>query len=77
MANTIIGTNSNNDVVIDGDKFISSYHAQLRFDQRYLVLSDLNSKNGIFLNGTRLKNTAMTLKSDDEIGIGNSIFELI
>lgn len=76
MVNTI-GTSSDNDVVIDSDKFISSHHAQLRFDQSYLVLSDLNSKNGTFLNGTRLKNTPITLKSGDEISIGNSIFELI
>jgi hypothetical protein len=72
-----IGAKPNNDLVIDGDSFVSGNHAQLRFDQGYLILSDLNSRNGTFLNGTRLKNTPMTLKLGDKIGIGNSTFELI
>jgi pSer/pThr/pTyr-binding forkhead associated (FHA) protein len=64
-------------LVIDGDNFISGSHAQLLFDQGYLILSDLNSRNGTFLNGTRLKNIPVTVKSGDKIGFGNSTFELI
>ena len=41
------------------------------------MLSDLHSRNGTFLNGTRLKDAPMIVKVGDKIGVGNSIFELI
>lgn len=72
-----IGANPENDLVISGDSFISGSHAYLRYDKGYLILSDQHSRNGTFLNGTRLKDAPMIVKVGDRIGVGNSTFELI
>jgi hypothetical protein len=72
-----IGANPENDLVISDDSFISGSHAYLRYDKGYIMLSDLHSRNGTFLNGVRLKDAPMIVKTGDRIGIGNSTFELI
>jgi hypothetical protein len=72
-----IGANPENDLVISGDSFISGTHAYLRYDKGYIMLSDLHSRNGTFLNGIRLKDAPMIVKVGDRIEVGNSAFELI
>jgi len=72
-----IGANPENDLVISGDSFISGSHVYLRYDKGYIMLSDLHSRNGTFLNGTRLKDAPMIVKVGDRIVVGNSTFELI
>jgi hypothetical protein len=72
-----IGANPENDLVISGDSFVSGAHAYLRYDKGHIMLFDLHSRNGTFLNGTRLKDASMIVKVGDRIGVGNSTFELI
>ncbi|HNP26353.1 MAG TPA: FHA domain-containing protein [Nitrosomonas sp.] len=71
-----IGANSNNDLMIVGDNFVSGTHAQLRYSKGCIILSDKGSKNGTFLNGTKLNDVPMAVKTGDKIEIGNTIFEL-
>lgn len=72
----IIGANSENDVVIAGDEYVSGKHARLHFESGTLHLTDLNSRNGTYLNGKRFANTSLPVNFGDEIQIGNSVFRV-
>lgn len=64
---TTIGRWSDNDVVI-ADRWVSRHHACiLRQELRY-VIKDLDSKNGTFVNGQRLK-CARELEDGDRIRV--------
>jgi sulfite reductase (NADPH) flavoprotein alpha-component len=56
-----------NTIVIQ-DKTISRQHARLELEDAHLVVSDLNSANGTFVNNERIQRTA--LKSGDLVRIG-------
>ncbi|MGH8532878.1 MAG: FHA domain-containing protein [Gammaproteobacteria bacterium] len=72
-----IGANPENDLVIQGDEFVSGSHAHLRYNQGALFISDQKSRNGTFLNESRLKEAALTLHPKDRIRIGDCIFEVM
>jgi hypothetical protein len=67
---TKIGRTSDNDLVIN-DPSISRSHAQIRESNGHFTLSDLDSKFGTYLNGTKLR-TPMVLESGDVIVLGNT-----
>jgi DNA-binding response OmpR family regulator len=50
---TSIGRWEDNDVVIP-DRWVSRYHAQVRCEGTQYILMDLDSKNGLFVNGKRV-----------------------
>ena len=55
-----IGRNRDNDIVINVAE-ISSHHATLTLmDDNSYLLEDLNSTNGSFVNGKKIKNTTVT-----------------
>ncbi len=54
------------------DRGVSRSHAVLRFNQDQLMLTDLNSSNGTFINAQKLKpNEPRALKHGDEIMLGS------
>jgi DNA-binding CsgD family transcriptional regulator len=55
---------------------VSRYHARFRHSAEGLVLEDLGSRNGVFINQVRIA-TATLLRHGDAIGIGLEVFELI
>jgi type II secretory pathway predicted ATPase ExeA len=63
----IIGRTPDNDVQIRS-KFISRHHAQIVSDRTQSVVEDLNSTNGVFIRGQRVKHHA--LADGDIIQIG-------
>lgn len=65
-----IGRSRGNDIVI-ADSDISRFHAALTASVSGLVLSDLSSTNGTFVNGKRIS-TPIDLKSNDVITIGKA-----
>lgn len=69
---TIIGRVAENDIVITS-KRVSREHAQVRRDGWRLILEDLGSTNGTFLNGARLAQAAQ-LRDGDQIKIGDVAF---
>jgi hypothetical protein len=71
-----IGANTANDMRLGNDDWVSGEHAHIKFDSGSLYLLDRQSRNGTFLNGTRLKDATMPLAPGDEIRIGESTFEL-
>ena len=51
---TTIGHDSSNLIVL-GDALISSKHAAITFDNENYRIEDRNSKNGVFVNGEKIK----------------------
>ena len=59
------------DFCID-DPTISRMHARIELENDQLVLSDLNSTNGVYLNGLRLRpNERRIIEAGDEIRFGS------
>jgi len=64
---TSMGRASDSDILLE-DRRVSLKHAQIELIQDKLFLKDLNSLNGTFINGSRIRNTT-ELKDGDEIQI--------
>jgi hypothetical protein len=68
---TRIGRGSDNELVLD-TKHISRYHAVLLAGPVHTSIEDLNSTNGVFVNGKRVARQA--LKDGDRVTIGRTQF---
>lgn len=66
------GRKPGNDIEI-GHPTISGFHGKIRRDGERFILEDLDSTNGTFLNGQRIKSAA--LKNRDKIGAAGHILE--
>jgi pSer/pThr/pTyr-binding forkhead associated (FHA) protein len=62
-----IGRGPDNSIAID-NLAVSSHHAEIRSEQGHLVIEDLDSLNGTFVNSQRVKRSA--LKDGDVVLIG-------
>jgi len=70
----IVGRDRNCDVSIL-DEALSAQHARIAFHHSQWWLEDLNSTNGIFLNGQKLT-MPVVLTADDEFRCGNTLFRV-
>ncbi len=70
----VIGRGSEFDMVLDED-MVSRRHARLSTFHGQIVLQDLKSTNGTFVNGERI--SVSRLKPGDRVLIGNSVMELV
>ena len=68
-----IGRAETNDLIIM-DNSVSKVHAELIFEKGYFYLVDLNSTNGIVVNGQRTAKAQ--LKENEKIYLGNASIEL-
>jgi pSer/pThr/pTyr-binding forkhead associated (FHA) protein len=68
---TRIGRGSDNELVLD-TKHISRYHAVLLAGPSHTSIEDLNSTNGVFVNGKRVSRQA--LKDGDKVTVGKTQF---
>ena len=66
---TRIGRGNDNELVLD-TKHVSRYHAVLLAGPAYTTVEDLNSTNGVFVNGKRV--SRQTLKDGDRVTIGKT-----
>ena len=69
-----IGRSSSNELTIS-DLTVSGHHAELLLVDSDLFIRDLNSTNGTFLNGRRIRNLT-GMKSGDVIHFGSVMFTL-
>ena len=67
-----IGRAEDSDIIIN-DPFISSKHALITKRGRNLIIQDLHSTNGSFINDKRVKRPTK-LKENDEIRLGTKKF---
>ncbi len=75
--NLSIGRTPDNDIALD-DPFLSKRHAMFTVREDKVFLEDLNSRNGTFLNGSRLDKGVDALLADgDKIRTGNVEFLFI
>jgi type II secretory pathway predicted ATPase ExeA len=63
----VIGRTGDNDMQIDS-RFVSRHHCQVLTTERATVIEDLNSTNGIFMRGRRVRR--QTLRNGDIVTIG-------
>jgi len=68
---TSVGRTPDNDVQIDA-KYISRHHAVILAGPAHTIIEDLNSTNGVLVNGRRI--TRQTLKDGDAVVIGKTAF---
>jgi len=68
---TRIGRGGDNELVLD-TKHVSRYHAVLLAGPAHTSIEDLNSTNGVFVNGKRV--ARQVLKDGDRVTIGRSQF---
>ena len=64
-----LGRDPNGDIFID-HPYVSRRHAQILLEQSHYQIKDLGSKNGTFLNGSRLSTAAHWVESGDRIELG-------
>jgi len=69
-----IGRHSGNCLCL-ANATVSGYHAELSRTDQGVVLKDLNSTNGTFVNGRRLRGTAL-LCAGDVLQFGTAVFEI-
>ncbi len=65
-----IGREPGNDIIVE-NLLVSSYHARIDTAGKDYILTDLQSKNGTFVNGERV--TSTKLKNGDQILIGKHL----
>ncbi len=65
-----IGRKPNNDIQV-ADALCSGTHCQIYFEAGSVYVEDLNSKNGTFLNGTKIKKAKFYINDHIEIGKSN------
>ena len=69
---TNIGKKEDNDIILS-DKAISRQHAEIEYKSDSFLLKDLESTNGTYVNGTRVK--AAYLLPGDRVKIGRTVME--
>jgi hypothetical protein len=69
-----IGRDEDNDIAIK-DSRVSRRHAEIRWDGMSYALQDLNSRNGTFVNGSRV--TTHTLRNRDRISLADTVLLFI
>jgi hypothetical protein len=69
-----IGREADNAIVIADDTYLSGHHARVSSGEGRVVVDDLSSRNGTYLNGTRISEPR-TVKVGDRIQIGYTVFE--
>ncbi|MCB9664379.1 MAG: FHA domain-containing protein [Alphaproteobacteria bacterium] len=70
-----IGRSPENDVVLEDDDGVSRFHARLQYDDGALWVRDAGSRNGVYVNDTRI-GRHKALKVGDRIGLGVTVFEV-
>ena len=72
-----IGANAGSDLAIADDEYVSGGHAFLRYEQGSLFIFDKASKNGTFVNGSRVPDSGMVLRPGDQVTLGRSTFAVV
>lgn len=69
--NITLGRREDNQIMLE-DADVSRYHARIVLKKHWQII-DLNSTNGVFVNGKQIKSSR--LKSEDEIRLGSTLLK--
>ncbi|MEZ4298488.1 MAG: DUF4388 domain-containing protein [Polyangiaceae bacterium] len=70
----LVGRSGDVQIVLSED-MVSRRHARIAYDGQRIVIEDLGSTNGTFVNGEKIKRC--DLKEGDRVLIGSSIFKVV
>lgn len=70
----VVGRSDDADIIID-DSYASEFHLRVGVQDGDVVLNDLGSTNGTYLNGRRVT-VPTTISKGDSIQVGKTIFEV-
>lgn len=70
-----VGRDESADLLIKDDPSVSQFHAQFEIAQGQVFIADMNSRNGVWVNGKRITGK-VPLKHGDKIHIGKTVFRL-
>jgi hypothetical protein len=70
-----LGRETDNDVIVDEHE-VSRYHAKIEMDGSMWVIRDLESSNGVRLNGQKISDSA-PLEHKDELRVGSMVFTIL
>ena len=71
---TVLGRSAEADVLLD-DPYASEFHMRLVAQENGMVLHDLGSTNGTYINGRRVT-APTTLRRGDNIQVGKTVMEV-
>ena len=71
---TVLGRSAEADVLLD-DPYASEFHMRLVANEKGMVLHDLGSTNGTYINGRRVT-APTTLRRGDTIQVGKTVMEV-
>ncbi len=71
---TVLGRSAEADVLLD-DPYASEFHMRLLSQENGLVLHDLGSTNGTYVNGRRVT-APTTLRRGDSVQVGKTVMEV-
>lgn len=71
---TVLGRSDEADVLLD-DPYASEFHMRLNAQDSGLVLHDLGSTNGTYVNGRRVT-APTTLRRGDSVQVGKTVMEV-
>jgi FHA domain len=69
-----IGRDGDNTIVITDDAYISSHHASITQSGGQVVVEDLTSRNGTYLNGAKVTRR-QTVHPGDRVQVGYTVLE--
>ncbi|MBP7867941.1 MAG: FHA domain-containing protein [Acidobacteria bacterium] len=69
---TRVGRQSDNDIAFPNEKSISGRHCEIVFQNGQFVLRDLNSTNGVFVNGEKIRESP--IHNGDKVKLGVKMF---
>jgi hypothetical protein len=72
----IVGRDSKCSIVLSEDTFVSQRHAEIYLDRRHLVVVDLGSRNGTFVNGDPIDGP-MRIAKGDVIQLGKTALKVV
>jgi pSer/pThr/pTyr-binding forkhead associated (FHA) protein len=70
----VIGRSRSADIQVDSPE-LSRKHAELRHENKEITIHDLDSRNGVFLNGVKIHSAA--LRGGDTLQIGNVAYVFV
>jgi len=72
-----IGANAASDMQIVHDEYVSGEHAYLRYEQGSLFIFDKASRNGTFVNNSKVPGNGTVLRPGDQVTFGHSTFSVV
>jgi hypothetical protein len=72
-----IGANATSDLRLAEDEYVSGEHAYLRYEQGSLFIFDKASRNGTFVNDSKVPGNGTVLRPGDRVTLGLSTFSVV